>query len=447
MVSPMLLGVVMMSKVLLPAAFAAILIAGPALSQDAGSVGAPRELPPPDYTQQQYVDSRGCVFLRAGLGGVVRWVPRVGPDRAALCNATPTFKQAQQAAAALDAEAAAEPAAVAAAPAMPAPAATARAPVAPPLAAAPSLAPMPARQPTSVAQVGAPLPSPITNPATAAPQSVAVRPAAAPSVPTLPTGAATGDRIACFKSAPVLTRVALSDGGSALVCTTGDGSLNGWRSPIFPGANKVGAALSPPPGLRPAQAADAVVPQSPASVAPRTAGASEPPTRRVMAAIPVPPGYTESWKDDRLNPMRGLGTAQGQAQQDAIWTRNVPAELVAAPPPRRVLPIIGNLIPAGKGPNRAAGEVVVSTKNEPTASAAAPVQAPRGAAYVQVGAFKQPANAEAAIARLAAAGLPVASQTGRGMKVVLAGPFASAAEAAQALSVARGAGFGEAFLR
>ena len=91
---------------------------------------------------------------------------------------------------------------------------------------------------------------------------------------------------------------------------------------------------------------------------------------------------------------------------------------------------------------------MVSTKNEATAPLpTAPMPTARGATYVQVGAFKQPANAEAAIARLAAAGLPVASQSGRGMKVILAGPFASAAEATQALSIARGAGFSEAFLK
>jgi hypothetical protein len=454
----MLLGVVMMSKVLLPAAIAAALFTGTANAQEVGAIGGPRELPPADYTQQQYVDSRGCVFLRAGLGGTVRWVPRVGPDRAALCNATPTFKQAQQAAAALDADTAepTAPATVAAAaapapaPVMPAPAATARAPAQPALAAAPSRTPSPAPAPTRVSRVEAPLPSPITNPAPAAPLTVATRPAATAVVPTLPTAAATGDRIACFKSAPVLTRVALSDGGSALVCTTGDGSLNGWRSPIFPGERRVGAALSPAPGVPAPSVADSAVPQTTVPTAPRTATAPRPAAPgaaegglRVMAGIPVPPGYTPSWKDDRLNPMRGLGTVQGQAQQDAIWTRSLPAELVASPPPGRVLPFIGSLVAPAHGPNPAAGGLVVSSKNEATA----PVQAPRGAAYVQVGAFKQPANAEAAIARLAAAGLPVSSQAGRGLKVILAGPFASAAEAAQALSIARSAGFSEAFLK
>ena len=77
--------------------------------------------------------------------------------------------------------------------------------------------------------------------------------------------------------------------------------------------------------------------------------------------------------------------------------------------------------------------------------------AQRGAAYVQVGTFGEPANANAVKARLKALGLPVSTskitRKGKVLQVVYAGPFASAAQAQTALGLARGAGFGDAILK
>jgi hypothetical protein len=430
----------MMSKVLSAAALAAVLIGGQAAAQTVAGVGLPRELPPAGYTQQQYVDSRGCVFLRAGLGDTVRWVPRVGADRKPLCGATPTFKQAQQAAAALDAQANEAPAPAMTATAMPAPAASARVPLAPAatVAAAPVL-----RAPDLTIQrpVQPPLPSPIM--AAQAPVVIASAPTRT-AAPILPTGSPTGNQIACFESAPVLQRVALNDGGSALVCTRGDGSLTGWRAPVFPGRTVVGAALTPPAGQRIANSAGSVIAATlPERTAPRVAvtapALTAPATTRVAAAPPVPKGYVLSWKDDRLNPMRGLGSAQGQAQQDSIWTRDIPAEAVVVPNANGLVYISSQNAPAATA-QQSARRVTVSSMTAPEATASSPT-------YIQVGAFGNPANAQGAAARLAAAGLPVASQQSKGLKVILAGPFASASAAQQALGTVRGAGFGDAFLR
>jgi hypothetical protein len=72
-----------------PALSAVIVLAlvGPGFARD---MVRPAELPPADYAGQQYVDSRGCMFVRAGSGGEVVWIPRVSREGTPVCGNPPS---------------------------------------------------------------------------------------------------------------------------------------------------------------------------------------------------------------------------------------------------------------------------------------------------------------------------------------------------------------------
>ena len=375
-----------------------------ALAQSTADVGGPRELPPAGFTGQQYVDSRGCVFLRAGLGGRVNWVPRVDRNRNVMCGYPPTMGGGTRQVAVAPAPAPEPAPAVRQAPQM---RVTAAEP--PPE----SFVPAPVRVARPAAPVAAPMPAPVVAPA--------------------PQGG--GVRVACTTAAPVAQRLRLTNGGSVIVCTRGDGTLEGLRAPIYPQGSPVGASLEAPSGR--------VVPLGqPSGIGNGSAGA-----RVVDHTAAVPKGYKLAWEDDRLNPLRGVGTAEGQAAQDQVWTRDIPAQPVAEAPRQRVV------LSAQNAPAQPAAKprVTQSTKSVPTETPATETAATGGRLFVQVGSFGVPANADGASARLAGLGLPVARSNGRiggkPVQVVLAGPFGSAAEAQAALRAARGAGFGDAFVR
>ncbi len=365
-------------------------VASPLLAQ-----GAPAEFPPTSFKGQQYVDSRGCVFLRAGYGGQVQWVQRINANRKPLCGYPPTFGAVN----------------VEVADAVPTP--DAQPPVKTQVAA---VAPAPKVAPVVVAQPAAPAPqAPMVKPAvriaTSAQQPAAPAPevlAAAPAPQVAATGPGPG-KIGCYKSAPVAMIVPLRGGGTAVVCTKGDGSMDGWRPPVYPAGAPVGASLN----------------------LPRLAGYQMNGNGTLVATggtPQVPKGYKAAWDDDRLNPARSLGTADGRAKQDNVWSQEVPAKQVAA---------ANSAKPSGKT------KTTVSTNTNATAAT--------GTYYVQVGTFGVPENASGAAARLSSIGLPAAkgkmSSKGKILQIVYAGPFATKAEAQAALTAARAAGFSDAILR
>lgn len=347
----------MLFKCVSVAVAAIFVVVSAAHAQTANDFRGPAEMPPAGFSGQQFVDSRGCVFLKAGLSGRVNWVPRVSRDRRQLCGYPPTFATQK-----IDVVEDSTPAA----PKVQAKAQPVRKPAAP------------------------------SAPVSAAPRVAAVAPVAG-------SGKA---KIGCYRDAPVAERFALRGGGSIVLCTRGDGDLDHARPPVLAGGRAAVAAsgfVERAPGAGPA------------------AGAG-----RAAATGDIPEGYRAAWRDDRLNPHRAKGTAEGQLAQDRVWTRDVPARLVDGA--------------VGHGGDRAR-LVRLSTKSD--------AQAPAAGLYVQAGSFGQPANAEGAARRLAGLGLPVAKAkaAANGLRVVLAGPFGTEAEARAALAETRRAGFADAFIR
>ncbi|MEM7487691.1 MAG: hypothetical protein AAF390_01060 [Pseudomonadota bacterium] len=83
-----------MFLILAAGAFALSGVAAEAQTPTLRNTTGPAEIPPASFQGSQYVDSRGCVFIRAGLGGQTRWVPRVNRDRTLVCGQPPSLATA-----------------------------------------------------------------------------------------------------------------------------------------------------------------------------------------------------------------------------------------------------------------------------------------------------------------------------------------------------------------
>ncbi len=383
-----------------------VVSAQPSAAQSLRAIGGPAETPPADFQGQQYVDSRGCVFMRAGLGGTVTWVARIGQDRRPICNEV-SMAAAKARLAAPEQASQTMPQAVAL-----------------------EQKPMkPVGKPMSTVasnmraqnQIGvqAPMVVPgLTSGTAFNVGSVSNSAATVASVVAPTVKAQTGAR--CPAEAPVMQQMALRSGGTVLVCTRGDGGLTGWVSPGYPAG--VGGTIQNKPGQAVAYSGN---------LRPKSATA---PVQTVIAGAAISPSdqaqtqYVAAWKDDRLNPLRGMGTAEGWAMQDQVWTKKAPAKLVKNTAPK--------------------ADSTLRVTQSTMASAQVVAQ---GARYVQVGTFGNPANVASVAGALSAMGLPVSkshmSKAGRDLVIVFAGPFSSAQAAQSALGMARQAGFGDAFLR
>ena len=415
----------------------AVLVLGPAQAAlaQSGELALPLEFPPSSYSSNQYIDSTGCAFLRAGLSGAITWVPRVNRDRTQLCGFQPSI-------ASLDITIAENAAAIANAPVI-----SIAVPPASPIATAAAQIADVGMPIETVASLTTPPRIPVIQPVTqpVSPRIIALPAAVAPPVAApvsvIPrmtmaqicadmdaTGrryrnAETGITIRCAPQfqpdsdggaaradAPAMVNLGGQIITVAQLCQISDATGNRYLNAATGIAVRCGPQVESPSGLTSplGQRLVAQAPVAPLALVPVATPVSAPVRVHAPAAVVSPPaGYVAVWDDGRLNPQRGL--PQGVAQV---------AEA----------PLISH----------------VSAMNLPQ-----PVATTQR--YVQVGTFADPANANRTAAQLQAIGLPVGFATitsnGTQMRVVAAGPFADAAGLQSALQAVRSAGFSDAFVR
>lgn len=51
----------------------------------------PAEVPPASYSEASYIDSEGCAFVRAEVGGRTTWVARLDASRQPVCGKAPSL--------------------------------------------------------------------------------------------------------------------------------------------------------------------------------------------------------------------------------------------------------------------------------------------------------------------------------------------------------------------
>jgi len=402
----------------------------------AGSVSAqiknqqPAEFPPNSYKGKQYVDSQGCVFIRAGIDGDVAWIPRVTRARKTICGFAPTITAKATAAAP---QPAAQPVEIIALEAL-------SAPVPAGVAAAPQR-PVVKPRPKVVRQV-APKPKP---------RVIASAPVVAPRV------GVTGVETACPGASPIAQRyLRKSDGRVVVRCGPQNVAIGSYQGQSIEtaAATRHGRRADP-------KTAITVSPQR--RIVPRHVALNRINTTNVR----IPKGYKAAWQDDRLNPNRAEQTLAGRSQMLLVWTNTVPRRLIDRATGKDVTSTTPLVYPyIDSVTQRAAlGEVtivrrqgqivkrivrkrqpVVSTRSAPKVAVAPARQSAVGRKrFVQIGYFTTRAKADKAAQHLAGMGMSArisnARKGGKSYLAVQAGPFHSAKATERAMSRLRGIGY------
>jgi len=81
-------------RVAAAALLAGVLTLQQVAAQPLSRVAGPSEFPPSGFAGTQYVDSTGCVFVRAGANGQITWIPRVDRNRNLVCGFAPSVPPA-----------------------------------------------------------------------------------------------------------------------------------------------------------------------------------------------------------------------------------------------------------------------------------------------------------------------------------------------------------------
>lgn len=245
-------------------------------AQNLRNAKSPAERPPASFKGKQYVDSRGCVFIRAGYGGQVTWVPRVSRDRKQVCGARSNAQPRTQTAKA-------------------APRATGKVVQGKP----------PANAQVISRTVKVVKPKTQTRVVRKQPQTqtrVVRRTVAAP------------------KPQKVVRRQAVAQPKVVYRCS----GASDFSSQFI---NK-GARCGPQTGKSRSVVREELSPQSRNTHRGQLKGPQGVNRRIAQSRMPVPKGYKKAWNDDRLNPLRGVGTTSGKAQMELVWSNTVPRYLI-----------------------------------------------------------------------------------------------------------------------
>ncbi|MFO7770325.1 MAG: SPOR domain-containing protein [Roseovarius gahaiensis] len=463
------------TRVLAIAVIAASVGVGFVQAQSMASKDVPAEFPPSSFEGRQYIDSKGCVFIRAGIDGNTSWIPRMTRSREVLCGFQPSIAKAKPAA---------EPAQPAARKV-----ATSR----------PEKTTQPA--PSNAERKRAPAPA--TAPARKKPIMITRPRTARTEKPqeTAPAAVKTVKPVRTAPSAPAKTEVSSCQGGSAISTRymgSGDVRCGPQTAPhvtYVQGGGGSGATTRPArviqtqPVRQTASANTHAAPRPYGQTLPGAPATQRQPVRVVPRHVYenqqnakgtyIPDGYKPVWDDDRLNPQRAHQTLQGMAQMEVAWSKTVPRYLID----RRTGRDITYKYPGLQYPytsfeqQRAAG-VTISTRGQvvpdpvrvtrgtrSTTRKVAEQQAPRAVVstrskapekaashrYIQIGVFADRGQAQRAAQKVAARGLParLAKMTrgGKSYTVMTTGPFRTQSDLQTALTRVRGAGFSNARLR
>lgn len=420
--------------------FFALLVSGfgiyslPAAAQDSVR-DVPVNFPPASFQGRQFVDNRGCVYIRAGVDGAVTWVPRVSRQREQVCGQSPTFGNRQVAAPASPTPTTGpEPVQITATP----PAQTA----------VPAQTVRPARTATTVAprvqaqpKVRTVVRAPASKPAYAPPPRVVRKVPASPQVQTVTTSrpagtAPNGARILPMGPIKVPAQIACESGKTYRI-------VAGKKTPIRCGPQQAPHATIIRRGEAPTgknvyrnksswQGSSLSLPSQTLIVPDHVY------EQRDTQVAHVPQGYRPAWNDDRLNRWRAYQTVQGHADTQKVWTNTVPRKLVTQVRRHEVKqPII-----VGRAAEPAALVPVVSSKGPTEAGYAR---------WIEVGAFSTSHKARSAAHRLQSAGLTVRmgehARNGKTYAILRVGPYASPNALKEALSRVHGTGYTQAYIR
>ncbi len=425
----------------------------------------PREFPPASYKGKQYVDSTGCVFIRAGIDGNVTWVPRVSQARKSVCGFKPTL--VGQTASAAPAPSATPPVQITLNNAVPPVAAAPRAVV---RKVAPAKAPVVVRQTAPVAPVRKVVPRPVVRAVAPAPVVVAT------NRPTQVRGVATS-----CPGASALSQQYMRSSSLPVRCGPQAEPINGSAriasgAPIAAAPARIAGQTQVRRTVVAAAPVETVTGQT--RLVPKHVAINRIDTRDVS----VPEGYRAVWEDDRLNPYRAEQNLDGRRQMLLIWTQTVPRRLIDKTTGRDVtasVPLIYPFIDIVRQ-RRDLGEVtlvqrngqlvkrvirnanakpivrqpVYSSRSAPKAAqpqAAAPSRALAGKRFVQVGVYSSSANAQRAARQISGMGMPARigsyNKSGKTYMSVQAGPFNGSGSLQSALTQLRRSGYGDAFAR